>query len=88
MQITIADRVAILNLLLSKADFFDDGKDLQTFVARLLSRAFFVRSVRGFWSLGIALYIRERHALAASLSSTGSASSNLYALGVAQSSIT
>jgi hypothetical protein len=41
MQITIADGVAILVVLLSKADFFVDGKDLQTFVARLPSRAFF-----------------------------------------------
>jgi hypothetical protein len=42
MQITIADGVAILDTLLSKADFFVDGKDLQTFVARLPSRAFFL----------------------------------------------
>jgi hypothetical protein len=41
MQITIVDGVSILNVLLSKADFFVDGKDLQTFVARLPSRAFF-----------------------------------------------
>jgi hypothetical protein len=41
MQITTAGGVTILSMLLSKADFFVDGKDLQTFVARLPCRAFF-----------------------------------------------
>ena len=41
MQITTAGGVTILSMLLSKADFFVDGKDLQTFVARLPCPAFF-----------------------------------------------
>ena len=54
MQITIADGVAILDVLLSKADFFVDGKDLQTLSARLPSRAFFclndeLRGRTRFW---------------------------------------
>lgn len=39
--------VAILRFLLSEADFFVDGKDLQTFVgATFQSRFFFVRRLR------------------------------------------
>jgi hypothetical protein len=33
--------IAILRFLLSEADFFVDGKDLQTLSARLPGRAFF-----------------------------------------------
>jgi hypothetical protein len=37
-------RAVILHSLLSEADFFVDGKDLQTLSARLPSRAFFCLS--------------------------------------------
>jgi hypothetical protein len=43
MVVIIAARLAILTSLLSEADFFVDGKDLQTFVsATSKSRFFFV----------------------------------------------
>jgi hypothetical protein len=41
LRVINAGRIAILSFLLSEADFFVDGKDLQTLSARLPGRAFF-----------------------------------------------
>ena len=42
MVVIIAARLAILTSLLSEADFFVDGKDLQTFVSATFQSRFFL----------------------------------------------
>lgn len=61
--------VVILRSLLSEADFFVDGKDLQTFVgATFQSRFFFVRRLRFYCSYQRRLRLRGG---GASLASAG-----------------
>jgi hypothetical protein len=77
MRVLTTGRVSILTLLLSEADFFVDGKDLQTFSATSKSR-FFLLSAQVAYAL----------ASASSAGSSGAVSSNASGFGVVQSSIT
>ncbi|KGW37099.1 deoxyribodipyrimidine photolyase domain protein [Burkholderia pseudomallei MSHR2451] len=45
-------QLVILRFLLTKADFFVDGKDLQTFVSATLRSRFFLVHRRKPWRLG------------------------------------
>jgi hypothetical protein len=82
MRVLTTRRVSILGLLLSEADFFVDGKDLQTFSAISKSRFFLP-------AISLMNYRRvSGQMLASSAASSGAVSSSTSGFMIDQSSIT